>query len=501
MATGSSRLGGGLQYRSRLASRAGWGGHVGERRRLVGEQVERVAQVDEPPLRGEVARLDRRRHVEQRPLGPRRGGEHAHEPVIVLLRDGVELVVVAARAGHRQPEQPARDRVDALVPVVGREAPDHVGRQPLILVVDGRGAEVPERPQVVAARVRHQIRRDLQLDEARVGHVGVDRLDDPVAVAPREGIRLVGRLGGRVVLAVAGDVHPVPPPALAIVGRGEQPVDERLEGARRAIGGEGPHLVVGRLEAEQVDVRALGERRPIGGRRGREALGLERGDDERVDARARPGLARRRGGDRDARRGLHGLERPPGAALLDRHPRLRGGGRGPGRAVRPRIDRARGDPPLEVRDHAVGQLARRRHLDLGIRVAQGREQPALARLAGHDDRPRAPALAQAGPGVEHEPALGGGERGGVALAARLDEHRADSSLEERYLAAVAAVARGRDVGRDGFTRRADGDRRRRRETSGDARPFANRHDPARRSRPGAPGQGTAARAEPDFSEV
>ena len=78
-------------------------------------------------------------------------------------------------------------------------------------------------PQLVAG--------DLFLDEAVVGLVGVEGLDDVVAIAPGVGARLVGLEA--VGLGVAGEVEPVAAPALAVVRRGEQAVDELLEGVGR----------------------------------------------------------------------------------------------------------------------------------------------------------------------------------------------------------------------------------------------------------------------------
>ena len=49
-----------------------------------------------------------------------RAREDAGERVVVLRRDRVELVVVAAGAGDRQAEEAARQRVDAVVQLVGR---------------------------------------------------------------------------------------------------------------------------------------------------------------------------------------------------------------------------------------------------------------------------------------------------------------------------------------------------------------------------------------------
>ena len=63
-------------------------------------------------------------------------------------------------------------------------------------------------------------------------HVGVERLDHPVAVRPdRPRAVLLVAVG----VGVAGQVEPAPGPALAVVRRGEQPVDQLLVGVRRRV--------------------------------------------------------------------------------------------------------------------------------------------------------------------------------------------------------------------------------------------------------------------------
>ena len=68
-----------------------------------------------------------------------------------------------------------------------------------------------------------QVAGDLLDDELVVGQVAVEGVDDPVAVEP-DLARLV--LLVAVGVGVAGRVEPEPAPALAVVGRGEQPVDQ-----------------------------------------------------------------------------------------------------------------------------------------------------------------------------------------------------------------------------------------------------------------------------------
>ena len=69
---------------------------------------------------------------------------------------------------------------------------------------------------------------DLLADEPAERKVGVEGGDDIVAIGPGMVAALVLVVAVRV--AVMHDVKPVPAPALAIMGTGEQPIDERLVG-------------------------------------------------------------------------------------------------------------------------------------------------------------------------------------------------------------------------------------------------------------------------------
>ena len=72
---------------------------------------------------------------------------------------------------------------------------------------------------------RQDVAGDLVADELVIGHVAVERGDDPVAIPPRMGQRMIGVLAGGV--GIAHQVEPVPSPALAVMRRGEQPIDDR----------------------------------------------------------------------------------------------------------------------------------------------------------------------------------------------------------------------------------------------------------------------------------
>ena len=159
--------------------------------------------------------------------------EDRDQAVIVAVRDRVELVGVAAGTLQRQPHHGRAQDVDLVgdhLEPVGEEAGDvRPGRV-------GGHAQEAGRDQVVVD-LRRDLRRvlvvgqfvagDLFEEEPVVRLVGVERPDDVVAIA-------LGVRPGQVLLAlplrvgIAGQVEPVPSPALAISGRREQAVDHRL---------------------------------------------------------------------------------------------------------------------------------------------------------------------------------------------------------------------------------------------------------------------------------
>ena len=91
-----------------------------------------------------------------------------------------------------------------------------------------------------------------------VGLVAVEGADDVVAIAPGVGaVRVVLEAVG---VGVADDVEPVAAPALAVVRRGEQAVDEFLVGVGRLVGEEGVDLFGRRRQAGQIERDAADER-------------------------------------------------------------------------------------------------------------------------------------------------------------------------------------------------------------------------------------------------
>ena len=119
--------------------------------------------------------------------------------------------------------------------------------------------------------------------------VGVESADHVIAIPPGE------RFGGVALVAVGlgipDQVEPVPRPAFAVGGAGEQVVDHFFDRIRRPREvGEKCFALVGRWrQAGQVEDTACEERPRLGCRRGRPALFFEPGQHESIDRVARPG--------------------------------------------------------------------------------------------------------------------------------------------------------------------------------------------------------------------
>ena len=145
-----------------------------------------------------------------------------------------------------------------------------------------------------------QVAGDLLDDELVVGQVAVEGADDPVAIEP-DLARLV--LLVAVGIGITRGIEPEPSPALAVMRRVEQPVDElgvgvgaacrpRRRRPRRCVGGR---PIRSRLSRRiRVTRSASGD--------GRQPLLLEPGQDERIDRVAHQagfltaGIAGRTGG-------------------------------------------------------------------------------------------------------------------------------------------------------------------------------------------------------------
>ena len=125
-------------------------------------------------------------------------------------------------------------------------------------------------------------------DHPVVGHVAVERFDDPVAPSPDVGLALAHLGAEAVPVAVAPDVHPVPPPALAVLRARQEPVDDRLVGGVAGIGHEAADIFGDGQQPGQVERDAADQGRRVGGRPRRQSVLEMFGGQERVDRVADP---------------------------------------------------------------------------------------------------------------------------------------------------------------------------------------------------------------------
>ena len=102
---------------------------------------------------------------------------------------------------------------------------------------------------VVIARL-HLVPGELEREEPVVGQVGVERADDPVAISP--GVGPLGVELEAVGVGIMGQVEPVLAPPLAVMGAGQQAIDQPLVGIRPVIPDEGIDLGGRRRQAGQV---------------------------------------------------------------------------------------------------------------------------------------------------------------------------------------------------------------------------------------------------------
>ena len=210
--------------------------------------------------------------------------EVRRELVVLLLRDRIALVVVAAHAAHGKAEERAADDIDDAVEIV-REGLLEIRH----LVVPHAESIDPRRDEAVEVAVLELVARELLEHEAVVGHVLVERLDHPVAVLPRPALDAVALEA--VGLGVAHQVEPVPSPLLAVVRARKQTIEKRRPrevGVGVPRGQERLDLRGRRRQAGQVEVRAAKERKRIGFWRRIESDLLELREDEVVDLVAAP---------------------------------------------------------------------------------------------------------------------------------------------------------------------------------------------------------------------
>ena len=340
--------------------------------------------------------------------------EDAVQRVVILRRHGIELVIVTTRAGEREAHGRLADQVDAVVDDVVLVVPETIAES----------KETHRRHLAFVFEVEF-VGGELAEEKLIVGQVFVERTDDPVAIGPGPEVTHVASVVVATFrLGVLREVQPVTAPAFAIARRGEQAVDDLLEGVRRRVVEELIHFLFARRQAVEIERGAAEQGDLVGAGRGREVFGGELFEDEGVD-----GIFdfRFRISDFRHRRFHDRLIRPmlPGLLHVGGVHRLGAGG------FEARIGRAHADPLHEVGDEIVGKLlVARRHREVAVGVADGFDEEAFVRLAGDDGGAGVAALEPAVARVEREAAFDLLRARAVALVTILDQDRTHLGLEE-----------------------------------------------------------------------
>ena len=165
----------------------------------------------------------------ERDIAAANAREDGLQAVVIVLRDRVELVVVAAGALDRQPLEGVEDGGDDVV-AVEVTADFAVDR---VLADVAQRALVP-RPGREKAQGRDEfwlvreedICGDLFLHETGIGCIRVEGTDQVVAITP--GVRPDAVLVVAVRLGEVDGVHPESRHPLTVCGRGQKSIDESL---------------------------------------------------------------------------------------------------------------------------------------------------------------------------------------------------------------------------------------------------------------------------------
>ena len=347
-------------------------------------------------------------------------------------------MIVTARAADGEAEEGAgRGREHVVHRVVAR-ALDFVGG-------DLRG----ENARAEKARGCHRERiargelvaRELPARELVERQVGVQRLDDEVAVMKR--VRPVVVVLEAAALGEARHVEPVPRPAFAVGWGVEQLIDHGGERLRRFVARPGlfqkpSHILRRRRQAGEAEKSASQQRARIGGRIECEALGLRRREQKGVHrmrcTRGRCHLGERLKGPPLAVRGAH--DRAVARGCWDRDERRV-------------VGRAEVDPRGDFRDRGGGKL----RLLLGHSrfqlVTDELEQAARRRVERSDGRSFGAAAQESLARGEVE--VVAGLLAAVALHAVLTQQRRDVGAEQLEAARhPRRVVRGQGGGGGGL---------------------------------------------------
>ena len=324
--------------------------------------------------------------------------EEGRQGVEFPLGNGVELVVVAGGASHRETQENHAGGIGSILGVDGLvflgDDAAFVGGDVASMKAGGH--------QPVQAGVGQQVAGNLLQRELVEGLVPVESPDHPIAVGPHLPIVVdVDPVG----VSVAGRIQPVAGSMLAPVLRLHEPVDQSFIGPVGVVSqeaGQGPGI--GR-QSRQIQGQAAGQGALVGFGSRRQTLGFQAGQDEAVQGVAHPGGVFHRRGCGPAN-GLEGPVLVPGGSLLD-----------------PLAQR--GDLFVVQRPLGVGRRHPKGRLGMGDALV---EQAGL-RVARNDEASVGPPGECPLPGIQPEIRHPGGRIGTVALEAVVGEDGTNVPLE------------------------------------------------------------------------
>ena len=187
------------------------------------------------------------------------GGPEGLKAVVIRLTKPVKLVIMAAGAAEGDAHETGPDDVGHFGEGFVAAAGDG-----LVAGVAADGAEAVEAggDEGFVFRGGDFVARELFVDEAVPGLVVIEGADDVVAVAPGVGAEVV--VFEAFSFGEADDVEPVLAPAFAVVGGGEEAVDDSGPGVGGFIGEEGGDFGGGGGEACEVEGYAADKSGAVG---------------------------------------------------------------------------------------------------------------------------------------------------------------------------------------------------------------------------------------------
>ena len=197
--------------------------------------------------------------------------EYGENLIVVLRRNGIELVMMTTGAADGEPEHGCADVLDDLIERIESR---HFDRG--CLLPDLRWRWQRRGDEEAGGGIHaHRISCDLLKEELIVRQVAVQRLDDPITVGPRVFAQRIVFVAPRV--GVTDDIEPMLRPTLAIVLRCQQPFDDLFISTRIVVLHKRIYFLRRRRQAREVERDATDEQTAVSlGRFGRAEKCIER---------------------------------------------------------------------------------------------------------------------------------------------------------------------------------------------------------------------------------